>query len=218
MGPITDECLAASREAWTARPGAAAGSRIRLFRDFVPERLIFAGHPALPFVLVTPAVGYALDRHAAQPPAGALGSALLFALGVLGWTLVEYLMHRFLFHPPARSPLVRVIAFIIHGHHHVTPRERSRLAATPVQIASLSLLMGGLWHLALGPERLPILMAGTLSGYLAYEAIHHLAHQEQPTSRLLLALVRHHRRHHERGDTRWGISSPLWDWVFRTLG
>lgn len=212
MRPITDECLEASAEPWRARSGARAAERLRLFRDFIPERLIFAGHPALPFVLVAPAIGVCLEI---ARPARA-GSALLFALGVLGWTLVEYAMHRFLFHAPARRPLARVLAFVVHGHHHVTPREPSRLAATPVQIASLALLMGGLWELALGAARLPTVMAGTLSGYLAYEAIHHLAHHDQPTNRVLRALVRHHRRHHERGDGCWGISSPLWDWVFRT--
>ena len=216
MGPITDECLEASAAPWAARAGARAAERLRLFRDFVPEHLIFRGHPALPFVLVTPVVGFCFERYAERPAHGLLGSALLFALGVLGWTLVEYLMHRFLFHVRVRGPRAKVIAFVVHGHHHVTPREPSRLAATPVQIVSLALLLGGLWQLAVGPLRLPIVMAGTLAGYLAYEAIHHLAHHDQPKSPVLRAIVQHHRRHHDRGEGRWGISSPLWDWVFRT--
>lgn len=57
-----------------------------------------------------------------------------------------------------------------------------------------------------------------MSGYLAYEALHHRAHHERaPKSRVLRALVRHHLRHHYLApDACWGISSPLWDWIFRT--
>lgn len=198
------------------RPGRHASRRIRLFRDFVPEHLIFRGHPALPFVLVPPVVGFWLDRWMAGPAAGPLASGALFVGGALLWTLIEYLMHRFLFHFPARGTLARVVRFVVHGHHHATPLERSRLAATPVQLTSMALLVGGVLRLAL-PDLWTMAMAGTLSGYLAYEAMHHLAHHGAPRRGLVGAIARHHRRHHyEAPDACWGISSPLWDWVFRT--
>jgi dihydroceramide fatty acyl 2-hydroxylase len=214
---ITDECLEASRQAWAPRPGPAGERRIPLFTAFVPERLIFRGHPVLPHVVGLPFIGWCLWRHASAPAHGAWASAGLFALGVLLWTLVEYLMHRFLFHWPAEGPVGRVVTFVVHGHHHVTPRERSRLAATPVQFGSLGLLLAGFWQLVFDSPTWALAMAGTATGYLLYEAIHYLAHHGRPKSRLLKALVRHHLAHHYRTpDRRWGISSPLWDWVFRT--
>lgn len=216
-GPFTEECVDAARGAWKARPGPRAARTMRLFRDFVPERLIFRGHPALPFVAGTPAIAWLLERYAFAPAHGPAASAGIFALGVVGWTLLEYSMHRFLFHFPARGDAGKVTTFVVHGHHHVTPGERSRLAATPVQAGSLALLVGGIAWLAFGAPTWMLVLAGTLSGYLVYEAVHHVAHHGRPRSRVLHAIQRHHMRHHYEDDGAcWGISSPLWDWVFRT--
>ena len=179
----------------------------------MPEHLIFAGHPALPFLLVTPAIGWLLEAA----PRNAWAPALV-ALGALTWTLVEYAMHRWLFHFPSRRDPGKVTTFIVHGHHHVSPREPSRLAATPVQIGSLALLMLGVFQLTLGAGW-SMAMVGFLAAYLAYEAVHHIAHHGRPRSRLLRAIRRHHLSHHyeHEGRAAWGISSPLWDWVFGTV-
>lgn len=44
----------------------------------------------------------------------------LFVLGMLFWSLVEYLIHRFLFHmkPPSKSYYLITLHFIMHGQHH----------------------------------------------------------------------------------------------------
>lgn len=217
MGMLTDECRAASLRPWEPEKGRRAGRTVRLFRDFVPERLIFRGHPALPFAMVPPAIGFWLDRYAASPIHGAVTSVGVFALGALAWGLLEYLMHRFLFHFPARGVFGRALTFVVHGHHHVTPNERSRLAATPMQFGSLGLLMAGLWRLVFGDATWMLAMAGTMSGYLAYEAVHHIAHHGRPRSRVLCAIQRHHLAHHYgTAEARWGISTPLFDWLLRT--
>ena len=43
-----------------------------------------------------------------------------FCFGCFGWTLVEYLLHRFLFHltPPDTSPFLITFHFLLHGQHH----------------------------------------------------------------------------------------------------
>lgn len=48
----------------------------------------------------------------------------LFMLGLLLWSLVEYLIHRFLFHmkPPNDSYYLIVLHFILHGQHHKVSR------------------------------------------------------------------------------------------------
>ena len=47
---------------------------------------------------------------------------LLFLIGILVWSLVEYCLHRFLFHlinhVPADSPFWITIHFFLHGQHH----------------------------------------------------------------------------------------------------
>ena len=57
-----------------------------------------------------------------------LMNALLYAVGgILAWTLLEYSIHRFLFHIddmlPAH-PVALVLHFLLHGVHHLFPMDR----------------------------------------------------------------------------------------------
>lgn len=55
----------------------------------------------------------------------------LFVLGMLLWSLVEYLIHRFLFHmkPPSNSYYLIMLHFVLHGQHHkVSGAARPRCA------------------------------------------------------------------------------------------
>lgn len=198
------------------RPGVARrGSGGAFFRSRVLDALT-RSPPWVPYLLVGPAIAWLL--------AIAWGSDLstvrlvsLLGGGVLLWTLVEYAMHRFLFHASASSRVGRVVSFLVHGHHHLYPDDPRRITATPLQIGSLALLVGGLLRLCLGDPGWTSATAGFLGGYLAYEAIHYMSHHGRPRGRVLRALRRHHlRHHHHEPGRRWGISSPLWDWVFRT--
>ena len=201
---------------WQAPGVARRGPGFALFRSRWLDALTRTP-PFVPYVLVGPVIAW-LMYGAAASSAALLSIAALVVAGVLGWTLVEYLMHRFLFHYRPRSSRGRIASFLVHGHHHLHPDDRLRITATPVQFGSLALLAGGVLRLALGPTLYAPALAGFLLGYLAYEAIHFSAHHGRPHTAIGRALRRHHlRHHHETPRAAWGISSPLWDWVFRTL-
>ena len=53
----------------------------------------------------------------------------LFVLGILLWTLFEYLIHRFIFHyyPPADAKWRIRVHFLLHGQHHKAPFDPQRL-------------------------------------------------------------------------------------------
>jgi sterol desaturase/sphingolipid hydroxylase (fatty acid hydroxylase superfamily) len=55
-------------------------------------------------------------------------------------------------------------------------------------------------------------------GYLCYDYIHFATHHFRPRTRVGKFLKQHHMLHHfaEHGS-RWGVSSPMWDYVFGTL-
>ena len=56
-------------------------------------------------------------------------------------------------------------------------------------------------------------------GYLSYDGIHYATHHFRMPSRIGRWLKRYHMVHHHTGENaRWGVSSPLWDWVFGTMG
>jgi 4-hydroxysphinganine ceramide fatty acyl 2-hydroxylase len=60
-----------------------------------------------------------------------LGTILMFAAGVLSWTLVEYIVHRFIFHGEDYwlwdNPKIMAFHFLFHGIHHAFPMDAYRL-------------------------------------------------------------------------------------------
>lgn len=210
---LTDEAFRGATSAWREPGQAPKTERIALYRSRFLDAFTKTP-PWLPYVLVTPVIVLSLVGVGSEPPLVVVG---LLVLGALSWTLVEYLMHRFLFHARVSSETGRIVTFLAHGHHHVYPDDPRRIAATPVQLVSLMLLFWGVFQLVLR-ERASFAMAGALAAYLAYELVHWSAHHGRSSSRVLRALRRHHLAHHHRDPrSRWGIGSPLWDVVFRTM-
>src|SRR5438477_1956243 len=55
-------------------------------------------HPVTPLVLYLPVIGYMLYVSLWQRQLSLIGVTALFLLGILLWTLTEYLIHRYVFH------------------------------------------------------------------------------------------------------------------------
>ncbi|MEJ2341021.1 MAG: hypothetical protein P8Y10_02340, partial [Gemmatimonadales bacterium] len=68
---------------------------VRMFRSETLERFTHV-HPAAPHLIYVPLI--LLLLWVSRVPGGT--TALLFSGGLLLWTLVEYVLHRFLFHAP----------------------------------------------------------------------------------------------------------------------
>lgn len=144
-------------------------------------------------------------------------------IGLFLWTLAEYLLHRFVFHFRPHTPRQERIAFLVHGVHHAQPMVKTRLVMPPAVSLPLALLFYGLFWLAVGLGLgargwVAPLFAGFLFGYLAYDMLHYSIHHARRRGRLLAALRRHHLLHHTQVPvSRYGVSTPLWDAIFRTL-
>lgn len=139
----------------------------------------------------------------------------LFVAGALLWSLLEYGLHRFLFHYRPRSAFGRRLFWIMHGVHHDWPDDALRLVFPPIISLPLAVLFWWTFGRVAGDTLRYPLMAGFVSGYLAYDMLHYWVHHGRPTSRLGRGLRRHHMAHHF-ADARhgFGVSSPLWDRVF----
>ena len=60
-------------------------------------------------------------------------------------------------------------------------------------------------------------IGGFLIGYLGYDYTHYATHFVRPKTRIGKGLRKRHLQHHFACPDRWyGVSSPLWDYVFRT--
>ena len=174
-------------------------------------------HPAVPPLIYLPLVGFLLYRALGPEGLAPAGVAGAFGLGLVFWTLTEYILHRFVFHLRPDTTWGRRIHFVIHGVHHDYPHDPMRLVMPPSVSVPLAVLVYLLFRWLFGPEwSLPI-FAGLIIGYLAYDMTHFHLHHHRSDNRLSLALRRYHYRHHfQQSDRGYGVTSPLWDKVFGT--
>lgn len=139
-----------------------------------------------------------------------------FFIGFISFTLAEYLIHRYLYHLPSVYEEGGV-AYAFHGIHHKFPKDKKRLVMPPaasVIIASIILLIN---YFLMGAIGFPF-TGGFLFGYAAYLSVHYIVHRYKPPKNFLRELWIHHSIHHYHEDDKaFGVSSPLWDYVFGTM-
>lgn len=147
---------------------------------------------------------------------------IAFIVGVLVWTLTEYVVHRYVFHFQPSTPELERIFFLFHGVHHAQPQCKTRLVMPPIVSVPLALVFYGLFYLLLvvlldARPWLPPMFSGFIVGYLIYDLTHYATHHFPMRWGPLKFLKRYHMQHHYKTpDKRFGVSSPLWDVVFGT--
>ncbi len=140
-----------------------------------------------------------------------LDMALSVLTGLLGWGLVEYLVHRFVLH--GVQPFARW-----HAAHHARPMALigapTLLTAALIFVACFlpAWLLGNVW-------RAGALTLGLSAGYLAYGLTHHAVHHWRARTPCLLQRKQSHALHHhgQLGHERvgrYGVTSNWWDRVF----
>jgi sterol desaturase/sphingolipid hydroxylase (fatty acid hydroxylase superfamily) len=146
-----------------------------------------------------------------------------FLLGLVLWTPTEYLLHRFVFHYKPRNAWQERVTFLFHGIHHAQPQIKTRLVMPPAVSIPMAAGVYGLLYLVMGvglgaPAWVDGLMSGLLMGYLIYDITHYATHHFPMRSGVGKFLKRYHMQHHYKTpDQRFGVSSPVWDWVFGTM-
>lgn len=139
-----------------------------------------------------------------------------FLVGFILFTLAEYLIHRFLYHLPSVYE-EGAIAYAFHGIHHKFPKDKKRLVMPPVASVLIAALILTINYLLWGAIGIPF-TAGFLFGYAAYLSVHYVVHRYKPPKNFLKTLWIHHSIHHYKEDDKaFGVSSPLWDYVFGTM-
>jgi sterol desaturase/sphingolipid hydroxylase (fatty acid hydroxylase superfamily) len=141
--------------------------------------------------------------------------SLLFALllGAIGWTLLEYLLHRFVFHGAS----ARRLGAKEHRRHHAQidyfapwwQKALAAMAATAIMLPLAALIAG--------PKNGAAFTLGFISMYLLYEVLHRRAHTHPPRNRYGRWRRKNHFAHHF-ADPRLaqGVTTPVWDTVFGT--
>ncbi len=133
----------------------------------------------------------------------------LFFIGMLAWSFIEYIIHRFVFH---KIPYFKVV----HDLHHHSPR---KIIGTPTYISLPThfIIVFVPLYLIFGLGLSSILFSGFLAGALYYFFIHHSAHHFHTKKGSILFLYKkYHAIHHRDAVSNFSITLPIWDWIFRT--
>lgn len=149
-----------------------------------------------------------------QAPGRDVGICL--AAGLFVWSLAEYFLHRFCFHGTHATRTLRAIREW-HVQHHADP-EDAAFRIFPLWATLCGYVFGyALCYMVSGSLPAGLVVSGFSLGYLAYELVHTMAHTVHPRSHLARALKRYHMIHHvAEPHHAFGVTSPVWDWVFGT--
>ena len=124
-----------------------------------------------------------------------------------------------MFHYIGPRPWQRRLYFVVHGVHHDFPQDSGRLVMPLGVSIPLGALFFVLFRALAGGVYVDPLFVGFALGYLAYDGTHYATHHFRMSWGWGRWIKRYHMIHHHTGvDARYGVSSPLWDWVFGTAG
>ncbi|EEQ36550.1 hypothetical protein CLUG_00673 [Clavispora lusitaniae ATCC 42720] len=147
-------------------------------------------------------------------------TALSFwALGLFVWTLIEYCMHRFLFHLDGYLPNHRIfftIHFLLHGVHHYLPMDKYRLVMPPTLFVVLAYPFYRLVFAVLPYYIACSAFAGGTLGYIMYDVTHYVLHHTR-LPKYFHDLKTYHLEHHYKNyELGFGVTSRFWDVIFNT--
>ncbi|HNQ13270.1 MAG TPA: sterol desaturase family protein [Bacteroidia bacterium] len=146
-----------------------------------------------------------------------LDQLLLFPLGFLVFTLVEYLIHRYLFHFEPKNDKQKKMMYSMHGVHHEFPRDKDRLAMPIPMALIIATVFFFVFNLLLGPKVFAFI-PGFYFGYSTYLFVHYAVHALRPPNNFLKILWTHHSLHHYKDEnTAFSVSVPLWDYLFSSM-
>jgi sterol desaturase/sphingolipid hydroxylase (fatty acid hydroxylase superfamily) len=188
----------------------------RLFKsDFL--EIFTHVHWSVPIIIYLPVVVYFVVQAVGSSVIRWLDGAGMFLIGVFIWTLTEYILHRFVFHYEPTSEIGKRIHFLTHGVHHDYPNDSKRLVMPPSVSIPLALLFYFLFRLLVGGTYVAPFFAGFIFGYILYDEIHYATHHAPMKGNVGQFLKHYHILHHYKEPSkRFGVSSPIWDYVFGT--
>ena len=189
---------------------------IKIFKNPIIEKLTRT-HISVPLTLFSIYSGALLYYSITHTELSLVSTSSLFIVGLLSFTLTEYLIHRYLFHMDTHTEQRKKTQYVIHGVHHEYPKDKSRLAMPPIASITLATALLFIFRLVIG-DLVFSFLPGYLMGYAGYLFVHYILHAYQPPKNGFKILWIHHGIHHYKNPEKaYGVSSPLWDYIFRTM-
>ncbi len=153
-----------------------------------------------------------------------------FVIGMAVFTVVEYLVHRYILHgrfPDGKGWMKHVLHGVLnrqegiagpagHAEHHKRPWDGNHINGH-VDTVPMAVILVLLSFIA-PSYTAPVLMAGILFGHLVEEWVHHAVHFWTFKSRYFEYIRRHHLYHHtpKGSEVAYGLTNGFWDTVYQT--
>ena len=188
---------------------------VRMFKSDLLEALSKV-HFTVPLFIFVPVIFWCIFKSF-QTAIGFFTFSALFIAALFIWTFVEYVMHRFLFHYMPDKPWALRLHFIFHGVHHDYPSDAKRLVLPPSVSIPLALGFYLLFNALLPANYIFGFFPGFILGYLVYDISHYAIHHFNFKGSIWKRIKQHHMLHHYQDPEKgYGVSSPLWDKIFRS--
>ncbi|MCB1201771.1 MAG: sterol desaturase family protein [Leptospiraceae bacterium] len=190
--------------------------RIRMFKSDFLEKFSYV-HPLVPFYIFIPVILFCSFASFYFYSIPVLKFAYLAVLGLFFWTIIEYTLHRFLFHPPMTNEFLKKVYFYTHGIHHEAMNDASRLVMPPAVSIPVSTGIYFAARALMGADALPFFV-GFITGYTIYDFLHFASHFFAFDNKIFKIIKKKHMVHHHKDHhSNYGFTSPLWDYVFGTV-
>ncbi|GAA6024564.1 hypothetical protein JCM10207_008654 [Rhodosporidiobolus poonsookiae] len=201
-------------------PGSA-----RLFGPWYLEIFTMTSWYVVPAIWL-PIAGYIFRQSIVQQLAAGLPlvtafsrTGLCFLVGNVIWTLLEYTLHRFLFHIDEHlpdRPFFLMLHFLLHGIHHYIPMDRMRLVMPPLLFFVLQAPFTRLAHVLFPNWMANGIIAGSFVFYVLYDVMHYALHHTKLPEYVKKQKSWHMEHHYKEPNLGFGVTSPVWDRVFST--
>lgn len=192
-----------------------SGSK-KLFENEILEKLTRT-HIAVPLTIFSLYSATLLYWNIQHTSLSLLTTVLIFFAGMLSYTWVEYMMHRYIFHLNTYTAFRAKIQYTMHGVHHEFPKDKDRLAMPPLLSITIATILLLIFKVIMG-DFVFAFLPGFLTGYALYLLIHYIVHAYAPPKNFFKALwINHSVHHYKEGEVVFGVSSPLWDYIYGTM-
>lgn len=137
-----------------------------------------------------------------------------FLLGLATWSFAEYAIHNWVGHlGKGRNEFSRE-----HLAHHKDPHYFAKSSKKALTTLMVMMVVGPLACYAMGWLGGLFFSVGFVVTYVSYEVLHRRVHTAAPRSAYTRYMYKHHLLHHFGSPkTNHGVTSPIWDLVFRTF-
>jgi len=138
--------------------------------------------------------------------------------GIFLWTFLEYFVHRWLLHPELKNPFLKKLAHYSHLKHHEDDEDPHKFFVPLSITMGMYFVIAPIIYFIVGRIEWTIaIIPMTTMGYVGFEWFHYWVHVTTSKHPLTKWYRKYHFAHHYKNEKyHYGVTTPIWDIIFRT--